>query len=239
MLNKYKAGENLILYIKVYLSFSLVILIGVLLYQIDKHELLNRKFCLSPDCLELFFTTLINFPVMIDFLLGVLVSGVSIYVVSHALIHYLNSIETSRSNVYLVHLNTFNTFLTSEVENYTRLDIKSFDVFKWYNLAFPDARNGRIQVGGNYVEFISNINSEIKTSNNIDGGKKSSVERFDYKDHQSRIIKAVNEIGTKLPRAPRNDFYEIEGDMFSLINKVNTEFCFLERDGKLFERKYI
>ncbi|MEY8253128.1 MAG: retron Ec48 family effector membrane protein [Colwellia sp.] len=233
------ASENLIKYLGIYSIASVTILIFVLWFKIANADLFSRNFCSSAECIETFFSAFKGMPELIEFLIKALVSWVTIYVVYHALRHYLNSISTSRSNLYLMHLNTFNTFLSSEIENYSRLDIKSFDVFKWYNLAYPDARFGVLEVGTDYKDFISSLNKEIKKSNDIEGGVSAAVGRFDYRDHQSRVIRSVKAIGAKMPRSPRNDFYEIEGDMFSLINKINNEFCFLDRDENLYKRKYV
>jgi hypothetical protein len=71
------------------------------------------------------------------------------------------------------------------------------------------------------------LNVEIKVSNDLVQGVTPSG--YDYKKHQGRIIKVMNKIGISCPRLPRNDFYELESEIILLIDKVNFEFCFLNK----------
>jgi hypothetical protein len=132
--------------------------------------------------------------------------------------------------------------MASELEVYGRLDAKSFNVFKWYNSSFPNSRNGNLMVSDDYLLLVKEIDAEIKKSNDLNGGVSDSENDecavFTYQEHQSRIIKVVAKIGVKIPRLPRNDFYEVEGELFSLINKLNTEFFFCPANVSLRKRKY-
>ena len=200
------ASEKLIKYLVIYLVSSVTILIFVLWFKIANADLFSRNFCSSAECIETFFSALKGMPELIEFLIKALVSWVTVYVVYHALRHYLNSISTSRSNLYLMHLNTFNTFLSSEIENYSRLDIKSFDVFKWYNLAYPEARFGVLEVGTDYKDFISSLNKEHLAINSK------------YRDIQESL-----EVNVDIDSKKIYDLYSALNSEFSLFIKKSLD----------------
>jgi hypothetical protein len=231
----YKQVENLSTYIISFLRVSFVIVILFLIFLLGKEGLLSQDFCWSFKCFDNALVALSGVGPLIDMLLKILVASVSIFGIYHALNNYLSSIDASRSNIHLSHLNTFKHYLISELEAHDGLKIKSFNTFKWYNMAFPESRDGNLDIGDDYKEWIDEINDKIQISNDIVNG--TNPKGFDYKEHQSRIILVLTKIGIKLPRLPRNDFYELEGEIFYLINKVNQEFCFIAKH--IFKRDYI
>lgn len=210
-----------------YLIISLILVTSIAIYSLGKAGLFSQNICFTYQCIDTFFSTLTKVISFIEFSLKVLVSAVTIFGVYHALNNYLSSIDASRSNIHLTHLNTFKNYLISEVSSHDRLKIKSFNTFKWYNIAFPFSRNGKLGVGKKYETWINELNTEIKVSNDLVQGITPSG--YDYKKHQGRIIKVMKKIGIDCPRLPKNDFYELESEIILLINKVNLEFCFLNK----------
>jgi hypothetical protein len=210
-----------------YLIISLILATSIAIFSLGKAGLFSHNICFTYQCIDTFFSTLTKVISFVEFSLKVLVSSVTIFGVYHALNNYLSSIDASRSNIHLTHLNTFKSYLISEVSSHDRLKIKSFNTFKWYNIAFPFSRNGKLGVGKNYENWINELNVEIKVSNDLVQGVTPSG--YDYKKHQGRIIKVMNKIGINCPRLPRNDFYELESEIILLIDKVNLEFCFLNK----------
>lgn len=209
----------------IYLIVSLILAISIAIFSLGKAGLFSQNICFTYQCIDTFFSELSIVISFIEFALKVLLSSVTIFGVYHALNNYLSSIDASRSNIHLTHLNTFKNYLISEVNSHDRLKIKSFNVFKWYNIAFPISRNGKLKIGSNYENWINELNVEIKVSNDLVQGVTPSG--YDYKKHQGRIIKVLSKIGITCPRLPRNDFYELESEIMVLIDKVNLEFCFL------------
>lgn len=219
----------------IYLIISFVLAISIAIFSLGKAGLFSQDICFTYQCIDTFFSELSIVISFIEFALKVLLSSVTIFGVYHALNNYLSSIDASRSNIHLTHLNTFKNYLISEVNSHDRLKIKSFNVFKWYNIAFPVSRNGKLEIGSNYEDWIKELNSEIKVSNDLVQGVTPSG--YDYKKHQGRIIKVLSKIGITCPRLPRNDFYELESEIMALIDKVNLEFCFL--NTVISKRQYI
>jgi len=235
MNTEYDEVRNLSKYIKIYLSFFLVIVILFIIFLLGKEKLYSQDFCLSYECIDTVLVAISSVVSLIDLSLKILVASVTIFGVYHALNNYLSSIDAARSNIHLTHLNTFKNYLISEVESHDRLKIKSFNIFKWYNTAFPLSNKGKLGIGDSYKKWIDEVNLQVKMSNDIVNG--TTPKRFNYKEHQTRIISVSAKIGIKLPRLPRNDFYELESEIFALINKVNQEFCFIDKN--IFKRVYI
>ncbi|HBF46184.1 MAG TPA: hypothetical protein DDW91_06790 [Shewanella frigidimarina] len=231
----YKEVKDLSRYIKIYLLVSLVIVIFTLIFSLGNEGLYSQEICWTFKCVNNVFIAVSGTVSIIDLLLKILVAFVTVFGVIHALNNYLSSIDASRSNIHLTHLNTFKNYLTSEVDVHNGLKIKNFNTFKWYNIAFPGSNIGKLEIGDDYKKLIDDINHQVKISNDM----VSSItpKGFDYKEHQTRIISVLAKVGIKLPRLPRNDFYELEGEIFYLINKVNQEFCFI--NNKIFKREYI
>lgn len=215
----------------------LLILSGVYShYLLSKAGMYQREICFSLTCIELFISSLESLDAFINGALKLLLSLVSVFGIYNALKSYINSIQTSRSNIYLTHLNTFKQYLMHEIESFDSLNIKSFNILKWYNMAFPLSRSGDLDVGVEYKEFIKELNDVIKNSNEIASGRTPA--EFKYRQHQSDMIDVFKRFGIKMLRLPRNDFYEVEGDLMNLIIKVNSEFCFMGEQGELHERVY-
>jgi hypothetical protein len=235
MNTEYKEVRVLSKCIKQFLWTSLIITILFIIFLLGKKGLFNQSFCFNFQCVDHVFVALSDVVSLIELLLKILVASVTIFSVYHALNNYLSSIDASRANIHLTHLNTFKHYLISEVEAQDRLKIKSFNTFKWYNIAFPISSKGKLDIGEDYKTWIDDLNVQIVSSNNMTNG--TTPKGFDYNEHQTRVISVLTKVGIKLPRLPRNDFYELEGHIFDLINKVNQEFCFMSK--KVFKREYI
>jgi hypothetical protein len=227
MNSRYPEVKTLSKFLFIYLIISLILATSIAIFSISKGGLFSRNICFTYQCIDTFFSTLDKVISFVEFSLKVLVSSVTIFGVYHALNNYLSSIDASRANIHLTHLNTFKNYLILEVSSHDRLKIKSFNTFKWYNIAFPFSPSGKLGVGKNYENWINELNVEIKVSNDLVQGVTPSG--YDYKKHQGRIIKVMNKIGINCPRLPRNDFYELEGEIILLIDKVNLEFCFVDK----------
>ncbi|MGB0895523.1 MAG: retron Ec48 family effector membrane protein [Parashewanella sp.] len=220
----------------IYMIFVLVILIFKILYIFWSNSFFSRDFCLEANCIDDFFIQFKGVVSIIEFfgkLIIPLVTGTGVYL---ALKNYINTTETSRLSVHLSHQNTFKDYLLSEIEKETQISAKSIDVLKWYNLAFPHSRNGSIEIGKDYLKHIDKINTEIGNSNALFTGEVVKV--FRYNEHQTRIINELRKIGIYVDRMPKKDFFEVENELFQLMNKVNRELCRLDDGGLLQKRQY-
>ncbi|MCT8865088.1 retron Ec48 family effector membrane protein [Shewanella xiamenensis] len=188
----------------------------------------GQDLCFETKCVKAFFNIFYSIPEFVDFYLKIVVAVITILGVFYALSNYLNSTTTSRLNVHLLHLNTFKDYVVSEVNKELRLNSKSIDVLKWYNLAFPKSRDGSLKIGEEYISNIKSIINEINSSNDIYQGNK--LVEFQYNKHQSNIKLSLLSIGIMIDRMPKKDFFEVENEVFKLINKVNKELCNVSAD---------
>ncbi|WP_351189344.1 retron Ec48 family effector membrane protein [Shewanella sp. TB4-MNA-CIBAN-0142] len=233
--DKYKEN-SLFKIIFFYSAFSAVLIIAVVLFDYFDSGMYSDDLCTNTKCFKDFFSTFSGFVPLFSFLLDTLLSIVTILGVAAALKNYLNTTSTARLNVHLMHLNTFKEYILLELEVEPRISKKSVDILKWYNVAFPDSRNGSLLVGCEYISLIGEIKDDISLSNNIFTGGNISV--FKYNEHQSRIILTLSNLGVYVSRMPKKDFFEIESEIFSLINKVNKELCLLDSTHYLPKREY-
>lgn len=198
--------------------FSFVIFLYV------KNELYNYEICFNIGCIDFLFSTLKPISGFISYYVELIFYIFSIFGIYYALKNYISTSNAAIVNIHLSNLNTFKEYLFSETKS-NSIKFNDINVLKWYNLIYPNSRNGILEISDDYYEKIKNINEIIAESNRISSGLNSSNQGFDHKKHQSKMIVALKEIGIKLGRAPRNNFKDAEGVLFSIIDKVNKEFC--------------
>jgi len=125
----------------------------------------------------------------------------------------------------------------SEISKRYSIDAKKIDIFNWYNLIFPESRLGSIAVSERYILTMKTINSTIESSNRK--AESAIGGSFKYKEHQRNMIDALRYIGINLNHHPRNDFYEIEGQLIELIETTNKAFAAEITSIRLTPRSYI
>ncbi|WP_282109142.1 retron Ec48 family effector membrane protein [Shewanella algicola] len=229
-------GSSLFLIILSYCVLSVFLIVFTMLFDYLDSGVYHAKLCLNTKCVKEFFNSFSGVIPLFSFLLNTLLAIVTIFGVTAALKNYLNTTSTARLNVHLIHLNTFKDYIHLELEMEPRISKKSVDILKWYNIAFPKSRDGSLLVGDAYISLIDKIKNEIGLSNNIFSG--GNVSMFKYKEHQSRIILTLSSLGIHVSRMPKKDFFEIEAEIFNLINKVNKELCLLDSIHSLPKRYY-
>lgn len=182
------------------------------------------NFCLSSQCIRN-FAFIFSGPISIIkagvFLIGAFVSISGVYI---ALKNYIVSVSSSALTGYVNHLNLFRSFITDEIEVKTHITRMGVDPFSWHLAMFPQASFGDINIYPSYNNLIETIIKEIEyTSSSIT--KPTSQIRYDYKDHQTRIIKALSPLGISVSRMPKNNFFEAETQILDLIDSVNRTFA--------------
>lgn len=227
--------DSLKKFLVIYALTSVFIILVVTIYELYIDGMFDRELCLKPVCVANFFNSIKELVSLVDNLLKVGVGVVTIIGVYVALKNYITTVNTSRINIHLSHLNTFKEYLSHEQGNYPRISRNSINMFKIYNLIYPKSRDGDLSVGNAYLDFIGELNGKITQSND---DCKTGGSAFDYKKHQGEMIKSLGKLGVKMERLPRNDFYLSEGDILSLINKINSEFCMLGNKYKIRKRIY-
>lgn len=179
--------------------------------------------CFTSNCVDNFRTSFKG-PLTILSATGELLIVIS--TVGGILIALQNYILTSRSSAlsnHISHISIFTSYVDSEIARFERISASSVDALKWYNRVFFKSRQGLTDVSGWYVADMQELNKAIKKSNGQ--AKQAAAGSFRYKNHQARIIEALEPFGIDMEHRPRIDFFELEGDIFRLISTVNQTFC--------------
>ena len=200
-------------------------------------EIYNYNLCLTNECIKYTYTlfeySLKGFSITITLLTSIATIGGIIV----ALLNYVSTTNSSALNNHIAHFKIFNDYLFFEIEKRDRLNISAIDIFKVYNLIFDKSRTGIMDVSEEYRNDISSLNIEIERSNEF--SQTASSESFRYKIHQERMINIFKKFGIELDFHPRNDFYEIEGQLLDLVSTINQAFCTESALPEIPRRQYI
>lgn len=200
-------------------------------------EMLADKFCLTNVCIKN-WSDAHEYPLAIakatsDFLVAIATAGGIVV----ALLSYFSSVGNAALANHISHYSTFQSYLNSEISKRNRISPASIDTFLWYNLIFPESKDGRMLVSQEYKKFLHELNDALTLSNNQVA--KVTEESFRYKPHQERVQAHLRKAGIEISLQPRIEFYEIEGQVFSLIACVNKAFCCTVGVPEIISRRYI
>lgn len=205
--------------------FALGLLVSSFLFfkGLSDADASQRNFCLTKECINNFlkFTELSiqSFKATIS----LTITAFTVLGIYFAVLNYIATAKTNAISNHLLNLNTFKDFVNDEISKRNRINKESVDIFKWYNLIFPDSKNGLLTTGNKYENLLKSIDRCILRSNQE--CSKSDTPSFEYKPHQIRMREALSAIGIKIELMPRNDFKESEKEIHELINTTNKEFC--------------
>lgn len=195
------------------------------------------KLCFTSTCVQNFktiFTSVLDILSTTGVILGGLITLGAIIV---ALLSYLSNNRALALANHLSHISIFSDYIHREIEKKSRLNKSSFDILKWYNLLYQDQELGELTVSKSYETFISDINSQIRNSNNLI--TKDADGKYLYKVHQRLIKSVLAQAGINLSALPRLDFHEVEGEVIQLIETINKSFCKSPTNLTIEKRIYI
>ncbi|CAE6784055.1 hypothetical protein R69746_04424 [Paraburkholderia aspalathi] len=200
-------------------------------------HLFSKSFCLREDCIE-YWTKANDYSLSVakatsDFVVALATAGGIVV----ALMTYVSNVSNSALANHINHYAIFQTYVINEVAKRDRVTPSSVDIFLWYNTIFMESRVGLMRVSDKYKKFTGELNDRIALSN--DKAKHATDGSYRYTEHQARIKEKLIEIGISISAQPRNDFYEIEDQVFSLIGAVNQSFCFSSEIPRLHTRIYV
>lgn len=227
--------------LKLFLLFFAVIGFGLSFITTVSTGLKNGFFslplCFHKECMKSVITEFeYSFTIAkatLDFMVAVATIGGIIV----ALLSYLNSSSTAALTNHIAHFSIFQNYVINEVTKRDRISPTSVDNLVWYNLIFSTSRSGKTDVSGIYINFVEELNALLTNSNAQ--AERAHDGSFRYKPHQERIITQLKKAGIDISFLPRNDFFEMEGQLFSLIDRVNQSFCYSDSVPVLEERNYI
>ncbi|WP_405123926.1 retron Ec48 family effector membrane protein [Pseudomonas sp. M20] len=197
----------------------------------------SRPLCFNNECIKKFLEVFDQSFLILSATLSLLVGVTTIGGIIVALMSYLNSANATALTNHISHFSIFQNYVVAEVSKRNRISQTSVDAFVWYNLIFSESRTGRMSVSDSYCGLVSALNAEIFISN--EQARTAAQGSFRYMSHQKRIIDSLCSLGIVLSHQPRNEFYEIEDQIFALISSLNKSFCYSEKVPKLLKRNYI
>lgn len=204
---------------------------------LSKKNVNGLDICFSNSCVQNFASIFSSSFKVLEIGASVSLGITTVYGIYIALQNYISHQETTKFSNHLANYQLFKSFVSTEVENTHRLSAKAINTFKFYNLIFPKSREGILTPSESYKYFLYELDSVINNSNTkiID----LKLGEFKYKPHQQNIKILLCKAGIEVEYLPRRDFYEIESDVFKLIDRVNSEFCHYADMPTLPKRKYI
>jgi len=183
----------------------------------------EHSLCLENDCLKYFLAQIDQSVQIASGTLQLLVGLSTIGGIFVALVTYLNNVDSSALSNHLSHIEVFTGHVYREVSKHPRISATSIDPLLLYNLMFAGSLRGSISISRSYLDALSRVNHEIDESNRI--CRSGTPGTFRYIDHQSRMRSALHELGITVERLPRNDFFEVERDIFDFLTKIHKSFA--------------
>ncbi|MCI0913615.1 retron Ec48 family effector membrane protein [Pseudomonas putida] len=241
LLNLLRAGNSHHSYQKLILCLTYTGVIGIALVLalavllIFTGKLYSQTSCFTNECFESFFKSISSAVVFGQIVVGLIALVATIGALFIALLSYLAADKTARFTNYISHLSMFQAYFLSEVNKLEHLSVSSFDIHRLYVFIFSRADEGVINPSSQYFDFLAELNSEVTRSNQMASSAQGGS--FRHLEHQARLRLVFMKIGFDLQLQPKINFFEIEGDLFKLINSINVSFCRMS-DGELVGRLY-
>jgi len=217
-------------------AVGLVLSIVSALWTVLDKTLWKESFCLSSDCIQSAKDKFAGSISIVDLFskIGVWIATVGGIVI--ALLNYINSTAATALGNHVSHSRIFYDYLTSEIAKRDRLRPSNIDIYRIYALAFDNSRLGVMKVSSNYRAKMNDLAVVIDSSNEL--MRSATVDGFRFRDHQHRLITVLADLGIKLTTQPRIDFFEVEEEVFGLLDAINHVFCAEEPVDRLPQRNY-
>jgi len=205
------------------LAIGLGLAIIIAIATINEKELYRHAICFNGECVKLLAAAiepaLGTAKATLDFGVAIATMG-GIFV---ALLSYFSSASNAALTNHIEHLKVFTEYIEAELQKRDRLARSHFDTLFLYGKIFNQSRSGKTTVSDEYRSFLVELNTIINESN-----ERCSVGTpggFSYKDHQRRVRDHMIQIGVTVYTAPRNDYFEMENQLFSLLHRLSQSFC--------------
>lgn len=199
-------------------------------------KLYERSFCLSSQCLDNFAKEISGITLYFQAFGYLTTTFVTIFGMIIALMTYYSGVKNNNNSSYTAHLTMFREFSSAELSKRTSIYPEGINLFRWYKVMFPKAKNGDISVSNDYLDIIDDIQNVINEANAYITDENKD---YKYKTHQRKMIKVLGKIGICISNGPKNTFIDIEGEVFEYIDTVNLSFSHQVVELSKIERKYI
>lgn len=199
-------------------------------------QMYTRPWCWSNDCIKSFFGETDQSFLIAKSTIDLCVAAATVGGIFVALLSYITSSKNGALTNHIEHLKVFCDYLASEINKRDRLTPELIDSLVLYEFIFDQSRSGRTTVSKSFIEFVKTTNTIIEESNSK--CQKGVVGGFSYNEHQKKMKQHFAEAGVTLYMAPRNDYFETEGQLFSLLDRISQSFCAPNTVPKLTLRSY-
>lgn len=190
--------------------------------SLDSH-LFSKSFCFTQSCLSAYFSDLEQSFMIAKATFDLCVAIATIGGIFVALLSYLNTSGSAALANHIEHLKVFCEYVDGEVKKKDRLSAQLIDSLLLYGFIFNQSRNGRTSVSNDFKDLILGLNVIIMESNAICSAGASGG--FDYNNHQKRVRDHLAPAGVTIYMAPRKDYFEMEQQMLSLLQRIGQSFC--------------
>lgn len=229
-------------YLYIYMSLLAILLFPLLLATIfitlnlPWRQLFSSSVCTNAGCLEEFskeylgafswYASWLSVAYNITTILGVAIAVFTYYKTQQS-----QAIANHFSNVAL-----FKNYVSEEISKSEWLSIASFDLMILYLKIYPDSKNGDMQCSREYTRSINELAKCIAESNaGIYENKKIG---YQFSKHQQSVKKIFRSLGVSVKETNRLSFYEIEGEILHLLDKVNKTFPSQQKFDRFPTRSY-
>lgn len=223
-------------YIKIAAFIWLLLIIAIVLSNYLDPETKKPAFCFTNKCMDDLY---IFFKAPIEITKTLFKLAIPILTITTILIA-IENFNKSRSEFSITrHLTTYNTFVNfvdSEISNFSTINSSSINKVAWFEMMYQNPHQNNFDTSKEYIELISEINSNIKESNTRYNPGKSTD--FKYKYHQSKMRRTLIKIGIDIEHGPRLEFFEVESEVVLLIRKTNVFFHNKNQDLEIINQNY-
>lgn len=208
---------------KVYLVlvfFVLVVIVFGIIFSGD----FSWGFCLTNECLNvvgLKYSMLLNLLKEITIFMGTLAAGIGVLVAWKT---YDLSLQNSIMANHSANLKNFIDFSKIYISRNPNLDLDKIDLYKFYNVVFPNSRQGHFSKFDNYYDKLEKAKELVEYSNSSYNNANETDLRFPYKNHQKRFIELFIEMGIDVDYRQRRDFEKIEKCIYLFVDSITQNF---------------
>ncbi|CAG9425429.1 TPA: retron Ec48 family effector membrane protein [Providencia alcalifaciens] len=196
-------------------------------YTIYLEGLYKEKWNLSSNGIDFFYKKIQGSTSIITSAVWAITSIVTVSGIIVALKTYNLNIKNNAITNHISHFEMFRDYINSEIDKRDMLNAGKINVFCFYNLMFPNSRDGDLELSDTYQKFISSIKGIIEDANS---SITTETGNYEYKRHQRAMIEKLSEVGIILSNGPKNNFIIVETEIFSFIDNINSAFSSVKLD---------
>lgn len=129
-------------------------------------------------------------------------------------------------NNHLKNMDFFVNFLRNEIHKLNHLDVQDVDFDILYGRIFPDSHNGNFTEFEQYRVKIEEVRKYIISHSNgyKNGIKIKTNPKSSFLSHKKKITEFSKYFGIRVTNLPKNDFFQVERDIFTFIDIITRTF---------------